>query len=125
MELSCVLIVDDNNSDQFINKDLLESECPDTIILQAYDGEEALEILDSAEMKPDLILLDINMPRMNGHEFLEIYDRKPDSKKPSEVVMLSSSIRDEDRDKAIVFKCVVDFFQKPLDENHIESLKMR
>lgn len=123
MNMSCILFVDDNEGDQFICLDLLESECPNAKILQAYDGQEALEILESSENKPDLIILDINMPRMNGHEFLKNYSQRSNVNRSSVVVMLTSSSQQEDRDKAMSYQCVIDFFTKPLEVEDIDKLK--
>lgn len=125
MQLARVLIVDDNDADQFISRYMFEAESPDTEILQAYDGQEALEVLAQADQAPDLIILDINMPRMNGYEFLAAYDALADAKKTSVVVMLTSSSREEDRNKALSYQCVIDYLCKPLDEDDIKSLKAR
>ncbi|MCO7223019.1 response regulator [Pleionea sp. CnH1-48] len=125
MNLSCILIVDDNEGDQYICQHTIQKECPDTVILQAFDGVEALEVLESSELKPDLIILDINMPRMNGHEFLEAYAKKPENEKSSVVIMLTSSVQESDREQAMAHQCVIDFFNKPLDAEDIDKLKKR
>lgn len=123
MELACILIVDDSEADQFICRDLIESQCPNTDILQAYDGQEALNILEKAQTKPNLIILDINMPGMDGYEFLNVYDQKPDSEKTSVVIMLTSSKQTEDRNRSTSYQCVIDYFTKPLEEEDIDKLK--
>ncbi|MFT6516624.1 MAG: CheY-like chemotaxis protein [Candidatus Azotimanducaceae bacterium] len=120
MEISCVLVVDDSESDQFISKLMIESYDPNIVVLSAYDGQEALEMLASDECRPDLIFLDINMPRMNGHEFLEEYNKK--SNKQAVVVMLTTSEQEVDRERAMAYKCVKTYLIKPLDESQLEAI---
>lgn len=73
MTLSSILIIDDNEADQFLNKVFIEKLNPDIEIYQAWDGAEGLEMLDNKTVKPDAIFLDIYMPRMNGEEFIKEY----------------------------------------------------
>ncbi len=68
------MIVEDSESDQFISRMQIEEFHSTITILQAYDGREALEMLSKIDQQPDIILLDINMPRMTGLEFLKEYD---------------------------------------------------
>ena len=70
-----VLVIDDSETDQFICSCILEEYNNDIEILKAYDGKEGLEILAQLDKPPEMILLDINMPRMNGHEFLAEYTK--------------------------------------------------
>ena len=114
------MIVDDNEPDQFLSKYIVEQFAPTAEILQAYDGLEALEILDTLDQQPDIILLDINMPRMNGHEFLEEYDQRENN--GSVVVMLTSSALGVDKDRALSFGCVKKYLTKPLNEEALSSL---
>ena len=65
-----VLVVDDSDADQFLSKLMIRRFDPSIQVLQAYDGREALAVLDAMEEPPDAVFLDINMPVMNGHEFL-------------------------------------------------------
>ncbi|NIZ13942.1 response regulator [Phaeobacter sp. HF9A] len=67
-----ILLVEDNNLDAMMIERALGKVAPDTHVTRAVDGVEALEIINADRMvKPYFILLDINMPRMNGHEFLQ------------------------------------------------------
>jgi len=114
MKLLCVMVIDDSDADQFMSEIILKEYNPDIEILQAYDGVEALEMLKSAEKLPDLILLDINMPRMNGFEFLEEYcSEKNKIPHAPVVVMLTSSAQGEDKEKAKTHKCVKHYLEKP------------
>lgn len=114
MSLSSVMIVDDSEADQFISHSLIRKHDADIEILQAYDGLEALEILDEIEHEPSVIFLDINMPRMNGHEFLAAYDKRPKSN-AAVIVMLTSSSQQVDKDKSKAYRCVKEYYEKPLN----------
>ncbi len=114
MELKQVLVVDDSEADQFLNRYRILECQPGLEIRAAYDGLEALKILQEPGYQPDLIFLDINMPRMNGFEFLERYVEEFKAT-TSVVVMLSSSLVEADRARAQAFAPVRGFLRKPLD----------
>lgn len=115
MVLSSVLVVDDSEADHFICDYILKKHNPDIEILTAQDGEEALAVLASADKPPQVIFLDINMPRMNGHEFLEAYASIYDPNKAPVVVMLTSSDQKQDVDSSMAYEAVIEYLTKPLD----------
>ncbi len=109
-----VLLIEDSEPDQILARYAISKSWPDSTLLIANDGQEAIELLNArAPAYPDLILLDINMPRMNGHDFLKAWyaDQRRDI--PT-VVMLTSSMQEEDRERAFAFSCVRDYTIKPL-----------
>ena len=67
-----ILLVDDDSDDQLLFQEALYSINPDISIESAVDGEDALTILATTAQNPDVIFLDINMPRMNGRDCLKI-----------------------------------------------------
>jgi CheY-like chemotaxis protein len=108
-------VVDDSEADQFICDHILRKYNPDIQILTALDGEEALATLKDLDTLPQIIFLDINMPRMNGHEFLEAYAKQYDLSNAPVVIMLTSSNQKRDVDKSMAFDVVVEYFTKPLN----------
>ena len=65
-----ILLVDDSRALKLLTKLLLQELYPNMQIHDVYDGVEAMEYLEIETNKPDVILLDMNMPRRNGYEFL-------------------------------------------------------
>jgi CheY-like chemotaxis protein len=120
MTVGSILIVDDSDIDQFILKFMIEKYDADITILQAYDGKEALDILQNLDSQPELIFLDINMPRMNGHEFLKVYESLPQH--DSAVIMLSSSDEDSDKQQALAYQSVKQYRTKPIAKADLEEI---
>jgi CheY-like chemotaxis protein len=85
--------------------------------VQARDGVEALEILARATAPPDLILLDIEMPRMDGYEFLSTV-RAQDALRRLPIVMLTSRGGDKHRDKAMSLGAT-GYLVKPFQEESL------
>lgn len=115
-----VLLVDDDESYNYLNIMTLEEFGFAEEINETLDGEEALKLIQDQGC-PDLILLDIRMPRMDGFEFLEEIERLnlcPNTK----VVMLTSSKRPEDQEKAKQYKKVISFHVKPLEEESLNKI---
>lgn len=123
-KVSSILMIDDSESDQFLTQIELEEWDGDIQLFSARDGKEGIELLDTLRPSslPDLILLDINMPVMNGLEFLEAYERKNISAPPPVIVMLTSSDQERDKSQASLYSCVKDYMLKPLTQEKISSL---
>ncbi|GGB82505.1 MULTISPECIES: response regulator [Deinococcus] len=83
-------LIDDNPHDQLLAQEAFGELCPDCHLTVASDGPEALSLLGTADTLPDVILLDVNMPRMNGFEVLQALKGNP-RLKLIPVVMLSTS----------------------------------
>jgi CheY-like chemotaxis protein len=91
-----ILLVEDDPADALLVEEALLEECGDRILVKMPDGVEALEHLrDSASSRPDLIVLDLNMPRMSGAELLKIL-KEDEELKAIPVVILTTSAAAED-----------------------------
>lgn len=115
------LLVDDSETEQFLYRHIIESYSEQITLLSAHDGEEALDVLDKKGPSIHCILLDINMPRMNGFEFLEAYTEKHKDSQ-AVIVMLSSSNYTTDKEKALSFSCVSDYITKPLTPSMLDKI---
>ena len=98
-----IMIVDDDDIDIRVVRRALKNQGIGNVSLVAHDGVEALELLRSDAARnavgPWILLVDINMPRLNGHEFVEQL-RADDELCDSIVFMLTTSDRDQDRQRA-------------------------
>jgi len=116
-----ILLVDDDKIMLFLHEMFLRKSgiLNDTIL--CYNGLDALEYLDAStsEETAFLVLLDINMPVMNGWEFLAQVQDRPYIDRVH-VVMVSSATEESEKQKALTFRQVIDYQQKPLS---IETCK--
>ena len=118
-----LMLIDDSEIDQMIYARIARRSGLVGELLQFHDGTPALSYLcDTANPRPDLILLDVNMPRMNGFEFLEAATQTPGLVLSPVVVMLTTSLNPRDRQRAESFAVVRDFLNKPLTVAHLQSL---
>jgi CheY-like chemotaxis protein len=121
-QFDSIFLVDDDPINNLINKRLLGKTGVTNVIKEFLDGEYALQVLSTIDPNQQvLIFLDINMPVMNGWDFLdrymEIFPHRKDT-----ILILSSSIDFQDKQKAIEYKVVYGFLEKPLTLEKIESL---
>jgi len=122
-KLSCILLIDDDFDDNVFNKIIIRKMDITETVAEASDGVEALEHLKARSTPPELIFLDINMPRMNGWEFLEQYkDLDPKQKAKTIIVMLTTSANPDEIKKAQEIEEVSGFKTKPLSKEMLTGI---
>ncbi|WP_276504929.1 response regulator [Terrimonas pollutisoli] len=117
-----ILYADDDPDDLMIVKDAFEKYAENIELLTANDGVEAIQYLKSLspiEPAPCLIILDINMPRMNGKEALKEL-RSMDRFKHTPVVLFTTSSLPDDREFALKYNA--GFITKPLDFRQVSII---
>ena len=118
------IIIDDDDIVTFLQKKIVSKCDLDSDPISFKDGGNAIEFLVN-DADPDvayLIMLDINMPKMSGWEFLEKIKHVPDNNR-FYVVMVTSSIDRKDKRDAANDSHVVDFIEKPVSARHCAKLK--
>lgn len=125
-KLNCVLLIDDDGATNFINYRIVKQLGISDEIHTEYNGEKALNFLQYyAEMHeniaPELILLDLKMPVLDGYEFLEYLKMKKFANKNKvNVVVLSTTKRQDDLEKLKKFN--VSHIEKPLTMEALSDL---
>ena len=123
IQLNCILLIDDDEPTNFLNKLTLEQAGCARQIHIAQSGQEALDYLQVTALRPDLIFLDINMPAMDGWEFLERYRSLPPARKADIVlIMLTTSLNPDDEQRTREYPEIAGFENKPLSEQRLKEL---
>jgi CheY-like chemotaxis protein len=122
MELKKVLLVDDDEGFNFLNRIVFTDNKVSCQVDEVTDGSAALDYLEKTNECPDVILLDINMPVMDGFEFLEQFEKYNKCSSITKVFILTSSQREEDKEKSLGNKYVKGYFDKPLSSAHIQQI---
>lgn len=126
--IDLVMLVDDNDTDNFISKRIIEITKFANEVEIKNSGKSALEYLeenkDKVDRLPDIIFLDINMPIVDGFVFLYEFEKFSDLiKNKCKVIILSSSDNKRDIDKIVNNDHVIRFITKPLTENALNEIK--
>jgi len=123
-KLNCVLLIDDNPGDNRLHRILIEEMKIANQIQSVENGADALAyIKDSSKTLPDLIFLDINMPEMNGWDFLAEYKKLDRVKKANIVLIVLSGISDPDAiNKAPEISQISNFELKPLTKRVLNDI---
>jgi CheY-like chemotaxis protein len=126
--LQCIMLVDDDPDDIFLHtREIKKAELAVQIIVKE-NAKQALEYLKEQENSsdgsyPDVIFLDINMPAIDGWEFLEKYSKLDNAfQERVKVFMLSTSSNPADKLRAKQWKFVYDYIEKPLTKNTLEDI---
>jgi CheY-like chemotaxis protein len=124
-KLDKVLLIDDSDADNFIHQRVIKKADITHHIIVKKSGQEALDYLSTLVDEtlypvPNLVFLDINMPGMNGWEFLEHYEKLPLNQKAEIIVcMLTTSISETDKKKAETLPQIKSYQHKPLTQDSL------
>ena len=126
-KLNCILLIDDDQDDNYFHKMVIDEMNITNHVEVALSGLEALNFLKNEHRpKIDLVFLDINMPKMNGWEFMEEHKKLSEDQKANIIViMLTTSSNPEDRKRAELHNEITDFNPKPLTKETITVILER
>jgi len=129
-KLSAAGIIDDDQVYQLVMRRAIEQSGMVKDVLQFYDGEEAINYFKekhaSPEALPELILLDINMPYMDGWQFLDEFIKIPfKGEYQRTIYIISSSSTTEDLNKAKQYSIVSGYHIKPITKDKFEEILRR
>ena len=128
-----VMLIDDNEIDNLINQKMIEAADIAEHIYTHTGAKSAIEFLKnisklpdiSMEVLPDVIFLDIDMPLMDGFQFLDEFEKLAEKTRTKcKVVMLTSSINPQDVNKSKKYDYVKKYINKPLSQEALESLNI-
>lgn len=122
-KLPHILLVDDDDTTNFLNEHLLKKLNVTDQVRVAYDGKQALEMLSQfPPFEPTLLLLDVNMPVMDGIQFLETFARLPQAQQDATVIVMLTTSMDSSDLARINDLPIAGMVSKPLNREKIDTL---
>ena len=130
-DLDCIMLVDDDEATNFLHRSVIRRENLGVHVKVITNGQEALDYLTGSEQyypgtdlpQPGIIFLDLNMPGMNGWEFLDQYRKLPTPiRQQIALMVLTTSLNPDDEARARQIPEVDGFLQKPLTGPKLQGI---
>lgn len=123
-----IFILDDDPISNELNKIVFSMMGLKDLVIKTT-GPDAIEYLEQCTADcdfPGVLFVDLNLPGMNGFEFIREYEKRFMNDNPGpRIVMLTNSILEDDRNMAMQYGSVLDFMSKPLNKNKIRDIFQR
>lgn len=126
-----ILLIDDSELDNFIHEKILKKANFSKFIFKISGAKGALEFLDNLMIRsednlselPEVIFVDLNMPMMNGIQFIQaFFDKFSQKNYHPKIIVLTSSVYEGDQQKVKELNPDIIFFQKPLTDQMLQTL---
>jgi len=122
-----VVLIDDNPIDHYIMRTMLYNNEACQQATYTFDGSMIIEFMEENQADPnrlpDVIFLDLTMPDYSGWDFLEKFEKLKDSlNKHVELFVMTSSVRESDKERSTHYGCVSSFISKPLSKQALNSI---
>jgi CheY-like chemotaxis protein len=126
-----ILLIDDSELDNFIHEKVLKKANYSKFIFKISGAKGALEFLDNLMIRsednlselPEVIFVDLNMPMMNGIQFIQaFFDKFSQKSYHPKLIVLTSSVYEGDQQKVKELNPDIIFFQKPLTDQMLQTL---
>ncbi|MGW8121850.1 response regulator [Roseivirga echinicomitans] len=129
-KLDCILLIDDDDATNFIHQIIIKKANVAERVISTLNGKQALQFLTNSGKYqghknpiPALIFLDINMPVMDGWEFIEAYKELPENlRNEIVIVMITTSYDPDDKERALQITELNEFKKKPLTFEMLDRL---
>lgn len=124
-----ILLVDDDQTFKFIVRTIVAKSDFAQIAYEACNGEEALRYLEQVsalvteEKRPDIIMLDLNMPVMDGWTFLDTLPARIPEHQRIPICIMTSSINTADQYRSLKYSCVKAIYTKPLNIGVLQEMR--
>lgn len=122
-----VVLIDDNPIDHYIMRTMLYNNDACKQATYTFDGNMIIEFIEEnksdVNLLPDVIFLDLTMPDFSGWEFLEKFEKlKAGLNKHVQLYVMTSSVRESDKERSGRYQCVSSFISKPLSRQLLENI---
>jgi CheY-like chemotaxis protein len=122
-----LVLIDDNPIDHYIMRTMLHNNNACKQATYTFDGSMILEFMEenksATELLPDVIFLDLTMPDFSGWEFLDKFEKlKSSLNKVVELYVMTSSVRESDKERSSRYGCVNSFISKPLSKQVLDTI---